>query len=61
MTYTIGEARIKVPDRISRGDLITVNSIVSHPMDTGFFRTPTAIPSQHTSSSRSWSFTQATR
>ncbi|HJR18047.1 MAG TPA: thiosulfate oxidation carrier complex protein SoxZ [Gemmatimonadales bacterium] len=38
MTYTIGEARIKVPDRISRGDLITVNSIVSHPMDTGFFR-----------------------
>ena len=38
MTYSIGEARIKVPDRISRGDVITVNSIVSHPMDTGFFR-----------------------
>ena len=38
MTDTIGEARIKVPDRITRGDLITVNSIVSHPMDTGFFR-----------------------
>ena len=38
MTNTIGEARIKVPDRISRGDLITVNSIVTHPMDTGFFR-----------------------
>jgi sulfur-oxidizing protein SoxZ len=38
MGDTIGEARIKVPDRISRGDLITVNSIVSHPMDTGFFR-----------------------
>jgi sulfur-oxidizing protein SoxZ len=38
MTYKIGEARIKVPDRINRGDLITVNSIVSHPMDTGFFR-----------------------
>jgi hypothetical protein len=38
MSDTIGEARIKVPDRISRGDLITVNSIVSHPMDTGFFR-----------------------
>jgi sulfur-oxidizing protein SoxZ len=36
--YSIGEARIKVPDRISRGDLITVNSIVTHPMDTGFFR-----------------------
>ncbi len=38
MTYTIGEARFKVPERISQGDLITVNSIVSHPMDTGFFR-----------------------
>ncbi|HEU5304643.1 MAG TPA: thiosulfate oxidation carrier complex protein SoxZ [Gemmatimonadales bacterium] len=38
MVYDIGEARIKVPERISRGDLITVNSIVSHPMDTGFFR-----------------------
>lgn len=38
MSDTIGEARIKVPDRISQGDLITVNSIVSHPMDTGFFR-----------------------
>jgi sulfur-oxidizing protein SoxZ len=38
MSNSIGDARIKVPDRISRGDLITVNSIVSHPMDTGFFR-----------------------
>ena len=38
MTYYIGEARIRVPDRIRRGDLITVNSIISHPMDTGFFR-----------------------
>jgi sulfur-oxidizing protein SoxZ len=38
MTYNIGEARIRVPDRIRRGDLITVNSIISHPMDTGFFR-----------------------
>jgi sulfur-oxidizing protein SoxZ len=38
MTPSIGEARIRVPDRISRGDVITVNSIVSHPMDTGFFR-----------------------
>ncbi|HUR94955.1 MAG TPA: thiosulfate oxidation carrier complex protein SoxZ [Gemmatimonadales bacterium] len=35
----IGDARIRIPDRISRGDLITVNAIVSHPMDTGFFRT----------------------
>jgi sulfur-oxidizing protein SoxZ len=38
MSDAIGEARIKVPERIRRGDLVTVNSIVSHPMDTGFFR-----------------------
>ncbi|MDQ3209072.1 MAG: thiosulfate oxidation carrier complex protein SoxZ [Gemmatimonadota bacterium] len=38
MTSRIGEARIRVPDRIQRGDLIIVHSIVSHPMDTGFFR-----------------------
>ena len=36
---TIGDARIRIPDRISRGYLITVNAIVVHPMDTGFFRT----------------------
>lgn len=34
-----GEARIRVPAQIRKGDLITVHSIVSHPMDTGFFRT----------------------
>ena len=34
----IGEARIRVPDRVARGELIVVNAIVSHPMDTGFFR-----------------------
>lgn len=39
MTTDIGEARIRVPDQIKRGDLITVNAIISHPMDTGFFRT----------------------
>ncbi|MEO8089129.1 MAG: thiosulfate oxidation carrier complex protein SoxZ [Gemmatimonadales bacterium] len=38
MTSIIGEARIRVPDRIQRGDLITVHSIISHPMDTGLFR-----------------------
>jgi sulfur-oxidizing protein SoxZ len=41
---TIGDARIRVPDRISRGDLITVNAIISHPMDTGFFRTSQGQP-----------------
>ena len=34
----IGEARIRLPDRITRGEVIRVTSIVSHPMDTGFFR-----------------------
>ena len=38
MTKQIGEARIKVPDRITRGEVILVNSIISHPMDTGLFR-----------------------
>jgi sulfur-oxidizing protein SoxZ len=40
----IGEARIKVPDQIKRGQMITVNSIISHPMDTGFFRTAEGTP-----------------
>ena len=35
----LGEARIRVPERISRGEVIVVNAIISHPMDTGFFRT----------------------
>jgi sulfur-oxidizing protein SoxZ len=41
---SIGDARIRIPDRISPGDLITVNAIISHPMDTGFFRTPEGQP-----------------
>jgi sulfur-oxidizing protein SoxZ len=44
MTTDIGDARIRIPDQIKRGDLITVNAIVSHPMDTGFFRTPEGNP-----------------
>jgi sulfur-oxidizing protein SoxZ len=44
MTHDIGEARIRVPDQIKRGDLITVNAIISHPMDTGFFRTAEGDP-----------------
>ena len=44
MTTDIGEARIRVPDQIKRGDLITVNAIISHPMDTGFFRTAEGSP-----------------
>ena len=41
---SIGEARIRVPDRIVRGELIVVNAIISHPMDTGFFRTADGAP-----------------
>jgi sulfur-oxidizing protein SoxZ len=44
MTSTIGEARIRVPDQIKPGDLITVNAIITHPMDTGFFRTAEGDP-----------------
>ena len=44
MTTDIGQARIRVPDQIRRGDLITVNAIISHPMDTGFFRTAEGTP-----------------
>ena len=40
----IGDARIRIPDRIARGDLIIVNAIVVHPMDTGFFRTAEGQP-----------------
>jgi thiosulfate oxidation carrier complex protein SoxZ len=44
MTTDIGEARIRIPDQIRRGDLITVNAIIAHPMDTGFFRTAEGDP-----------------
>lgn len=44
MSMNVGDARIRVPDRISRGEVITVNSIISHPMDTGFFRTKEGAP-----------------
>lgn len=44
MARDIGIARIRVPERIAKGDVITVNAIVTHPMDTGFFRTPTGDP-----------------
>ena len=34
----IGKTRIVVPERIQRGDVVKVQTIVQHPMDTGFFR-----------------------
>jgi sulfur-oxidizing protein SoxZ len=33
-----GKTRIVLPDRIQRGDVIRVQVVVQHPMDTGFFR-----------------------
>ena len=39
MMREIGDARIRLPDQIRKGEVITVHAIVSHPMDTGFFRT----------------------
>lgn len=44
MRATVGDARIRVPDRIAKGEIIMVNSIISHPMDTGFFRTKDGEP-----------------
>jgi sulfur-oxidizing protein SoxZ len=44
MINDIGEASIRVPSHITKGDVITVNAIISHPMDTGFFRTPEGAP-----------------
>lgn len=34
----IGKTKIVLPDRIQRGDVIRVQAVVQHPMDTGFFR-----------------------
>jgi sulfur-oxidizing protein SoxZ len=38
MTREIGKGKIVLPRRITKGDLIRVQTIVQHPMDTGFFR-----------------------
>jgi len=34
----IGRTKVVLPDRIRQGDVIRVQVIVQHPMDTGFFR-----------------------
>ena len=39
MANEIGDARIRLPEQIRKGEVISVHAIVSHPMDTGFFRT----------------------
>jgi sulfur-oxidizing protein SoxZ len=33
-----GKTRIVLPERIQRGDVIRVQVVIQHPMDTGFFR-----------------------
>jgi sulfur-oxidizing protein SoxZ len=39
----IGKTRVVVPERIQKGDLIRVQVVVQHPMDTGFFRDANAV------------------
>jgi sulfur-oxidizing protein SoxZ len=34
----IGESRILIPAEVHRNDVIDVRALLSHPMDTGFFR-----------------------
>lgn len=34
----IGKTKIVLPERIQRGDVIRVQIVMQHPMDTGFFR-----------------------
>ncbi len=38
MRLEIGDAKILVPTRVARGDVIDVRALVSHPMYTGLFR-----------------------
>ena len=38
MMAETGKAKIVIPERIQQGDAIRVQTIVQHPMDTGFFR-----------------------
>ncbi len=33
-----GKTRVMLPERIQRGDVIRVQVVIQHPMDTGFFR-----------------------
>lgn len=44
MNRDVGEARIRLPGRIEKGQEILVHAIVQHPMDTGFFRTASGDP-----------------
>lgn len=39
----IGKTRVVVPERIQKNDVIRVQVVVQHPMDTGFFRDANAV------------------
>jgi sulfur-oxidizing protein SoxZ len=39
----IGRTRVVVPERIQKNDVIRVQVVVQHPMDTGFFRDANAV------------------
>jgi sulfur-oxidizing protein SoxZ len=39
----IGRTRVVVPERIQKGQVIRVQVVVQHPMDTGFFRDANAV------------------
>ena len=38
-----GKTKIVLPERIQRGDVIRVQVLMQHPMDTGFFRDANAV------------------
>jgi len=40
----VGDAKILLPDAIKRGSLVHVRALISHPMDTGLFRTSAGEP-----------------
>lgn len=40
----VGEARVLVPAASAPGEVVYVRALVSHPMDTGFFRTSAGEP-----------------
>ncbi len=44
MRLEIGDAKILVPTAVSRGDVIDVRALISHPMHTGLFRDPDGNP-----------------
>jgi sulfur-oxidizing protein SoxZ len=44
MHTDIGDGRLRLPAKIRQGEIITVHSIVTHPMDTGLFRDASGDP-----------------